>query len=76
MLAYVTYTVMTSFKPDHYYLYTELTELLQNFAAKYPELAALESLGKTSEQRDIWILTITAAKTADKDQLHFVRLLV
>ena len=63
MLVYGKSARMTSFNPEHYYLYNEMTELLQNFAASYPELAALESLGKTSEQRDLWILTITAAKT-------------
>lgn len=40
-----------------------MTELLQNFAALYPDLAVLESIGKTTENRDIWILTITALKT-------------
>lgn len=49
---------------DKYHTYAELTAYLQHLAARYPELAALESAGKSSaKQRDIWVLTITNAKT-------------
>ena len=51
------------YRPDRYYRYTELTELLQNWARDYPELVTLESIGATVEGRDIWALTITNAKT-------------
>ncbi|RMH00375.1 MAG: carboxypeptidase [Chloroflexi bacterium] len=44
---------------DRYYRYEELTHFLQNWAEKYPNLCRLESLGKSYEGRDIWILILT-----------------
>ncbi len=51
------------FKPDHYYLFDEMTQLLQSYVTKYPKLATLESLGKTPEQREVWLLTLTNSAT-------------
>jgi len=48
---------------DRFYLYAELTEILQAFAAEYPHLASLESIGKSYEGRDIWCMTITNRAT-------------
>lgn len=53
---------MSEFKPDHYYKYHELTDFLQSLAASYPELAQVESIGKTTQNRDIWLLTVTDLK--------------
>lgn len=47
----------------HYYRYDELTAALRAFAGEYPQLAALESIGKSYEGRDIWCLTVTNAAT-------------
>jgi murein tripeptide amidase MpaA len=44
---------------DRYYRYDELTRLLLAYEAEYPELVTLESLGKSYEGRDIWLLTVT-----------------
>ncbi|MCB8969161.1 MAG: carboxypeptidase [Ardenticatenaceae bacterium] len=44
---------------DRYYRYDELTTHLQAWAAQYPTLCKLESLGKSYEGRDIWVMTVT-----------------
>lgn len=44
---------------DRYYRYEELTAVLQQWAAQYPNLCKLESLGSSYEGRDIWVLTLT-----------------
>ncbi len=54
---------------DRYYRYDDLTRILREFAQEYPQLATLESIGKSYEGRDIWVLTITNTGTgahADK----------
>jgi murein tripeptide amidase MpaA len=54
---------------DRFYRYTELTAILEAFAAEYPALVAIESIGKSHEGRDIWLLTATNQATgpaADK----------
>ncbi len=50
---------MSSPRFDTYYRYTELTRLLQDYAQRYPELVQLESIGRSHEDRDIWLVTIT-----------------
>ena len=48
---------------DRYYRYDDLTHILQGFAADYPALVSLESLGPSYEGRDIWLVTITNGDT-------------
>jgi len=48
---------------DRFYRYSELTELLHAFAGEHPQLVAIESIGKSHEGRDIWLLTLTNAAT-------------
>ncbi len=48
---------------DRFYRYAELTELLQALAREHPQLVAIESIGKSHEGRDIWVLTITSTAT-------------
>src|SRR5271157_5767346 len=48
---------------DRYYRFDELTELLKAFAAEYPSLVDLESIGKSHEGRDIWLVTVTNKET-------------
>ena len=48
---------------DTYYDYEELSERLRSLAASYSELARLESLGKTHQGRDIWVMTLTNPET-------------
>ena len=44
---------------DRFYRYADLTNHLKGFAARRPELFALESVGKSHEGRDIWMVTVT-----------------
>jgi murein tripeptide amidase MpaA len=52
---------------DRFYRYDDLTAILQQYAATYPALAALASIGKSYEGRDIWRLTITNTATGAHD---------
>lgn len=54
---------------DRYYRYAELTDLLRAYAAEYPQLVQLESIGQSHEGKEIWMLTLTDQTTgpaADK----------
>jgi len=54
---------------DRYYRFAELTEILRAYAAEYPDLVSLESIGKSHKGRDIWLVTVTDSATgpaADK----------
>ena len=54
---------------DRFYRYTEFTEILHGFVKKFPQLLSIESIGKSHEGRDIWVVTATNQKTgaaADK----------
>jgi murein tripeptide amidase MpaA len=54
---------------DRFYRYDELTEILQGWAEERPDLYRLESIGKSFEGRDIWLVTLTNFETgADLDK--------
>lgn len=44
---------------DRYYRYDDLTAHLRAWATEFSTLCKLESLGKSYEGRDIWIMTVT-----------------
>ena len=48
---------------DRFYRYPELTAWLQALAREHPQLVAIESIGKSFEGRDIWVLTVTNTAT-------------
>jgi murein tripeptide amidase MpaA len=48
---------------DRFYRYRELTDLLKAFAAEFPQLLSLESIGRSHEGRDIWVVTATNSAT-------------
>ncbi len=48
---------------DTYYRYDILTRFLQAWAAQYPALCRLESIGQSFEGREIWIMTVTNQAT-------------
>jgi len=50
---------------DRFYRYADLTAILQKLATEHPELVALESIGKSYEGRDIWVLTLTRRASGD-----------
>ncbi|HEX6136700.1 MAG TPA: M14 family metallopeptidase [Casimicrobiaceae bacterium] len=44
---------------DRFHRYAELTDLLHALAREHPQFVALESIGRSHEGRDIWVLTVT-----------------
>lgn len=55
----------TTYTYDHYYLYDEITEILTKYAKEHPEYVRLNSLTKTEEGRDMWMVEITDLSTGD-----------
>jgi murein tripeptide amidase MpaA len=58
----------SAYRPDRYYRYGELTELLHRWATEHSDLLTIESIGKTLEDRDIWALTLTDRSTGAPDE--------
>ncbi len=50
---------------DQFYRYPELTRLLQDYAEAAPGLVQLQSLGRSHEGREIWLLVLTNQATGD-----------
>ncbi|MEO5766403.1 MAG: M14 family metallopeptidase, partial [Casimicrobiaceae bacterium] len=48
---------------DRFYRYAELTDILQGLAREHSALVAIESIGRSHEGRDIWVLTVTNTAT-------------
>jgi len=48
---------------DKYYRYEELSRLLKQYIAAYPGLLRLESIGKSYEGRDVWLIVATNFKS-------------
>ncbi len=57
---------------DRFHRYAELTDILHALAREHPQLVSIESIGKSHEGRDIWVLTLTNAATgAARDKPAF-----
>lgn len=54
---------MPKIRFDKFYRYDELTRLLKAYAKEYPDLIRLESIGKSYEGRDVWLITATNFKS-------------
>lgn len=54
---------MPNIKFDRFYRYAELTKLLKDYAKEYPNLIRLESIGKSYEGRDVWLITASNFKS-------------
>jgi hypothetical protein len=48
---------------DRFYRFDELTEFVHGWAAARPELIQVESIGRSWEGREIWLITLTNAAT-------------
>lgn len=48
---------------NKFYRYNELTRLLKEYAKEYPNIIRLESIGKSHEGRDVWLVTATNFKS-------------
>ncbi|WP_093209068.1 M14 family metallopeptidase [Siphonobacter aquaeclarae] len=53
---------------NRYYDYKGLLDIMQRMVKAYPDLAKLESIGKSQQGRDIYVLTITNLKSAKSDR--------
>ena len=54
---------MTPISFNRNYRYDDLTRLLKALAEEYPHLLRLESIGKSHEGRDVWLVTATNFET-------------
>lgn len=52
---------------NKYYDHAGIGEICKKIAAAYPELAKLQSIGKSYLGKDLWCLTITDFKKGDPD---------
>lgn len=53
---------MPSVKFNRFYRYAELTQILKAYAKEFPNLLKLESIGKSHEGREVWLVTVTNFK--------------
>ncbi|MBZ0295899.1 MAG: carboxypeptidase [Anaerolineae bacterium] len=53
---------------DRFYRYDELTKLLHAFAEEYPQWVTLQSIGKSYEGRDIWLVAVTNRDTGPAEE--------
>lgn len=57
---------------DVFHRYDALTQIVFGYAAAYPNLVSVRSIGKSHEGRDIWLLTLTNTATGlDTDKPAF-----
>ena len=54
---------MPNIRFNKFHRYAELTRLLKEYAKEYPDLIRLESIGKSHEGRDVWLVTATNFKS-------------
>lgn len=54
---------MADIRFDTYYRYDAITGFLHQWAEQHPNLCRLQSIGKSHEGRDIWLLTLTNSET-------------
>jgi hypothetical protein len=53
---------------NHYNDHAAITEICKKIAAAYPDLAKLESIGKSFKGRDIWCIAVTDYKKGNADK--------
>jgi murein tripeptide amidase MpaA len=54
---------MPKIRFNKFHRYNELTRLLKQYAKEFPDLIRLESIGKSHEGRDVWLITATNFKS-------------
>ena len=67
-------SIVDDYRFDRYLRHDELTEWLRGICARAPEVATLETYGRSHEGRDLWIVTVTDRSTgeASTKPAHFV----
>lgn len=53
---------------DRYYRYDDLTAILNELVSAHPNLASVQSIGKSYEGRDIWVVTLTNLETGPAEE--------
>ncbi|GAB3751779.1 M14 family metallopeptidase [Spirosoma pomorum] len=53
---------------NHYNDYAMITKFCQDLAKAYPDLVKLESMGKSFQGRDMWVLVVSDTKTGKPDR--------
>ena len=48
---------------DHLFDYDEMSKALHDLAAAYPELLTLRTIGRSHEDRDLWLVTVNNPRT-------------
>ncbi len=56
-----------------FYTYDVLTKLLRDLVEEHPQLAQLESIGKSLESRELWMVTLTNQSTGPALERKIVR---
>jgi len=56
---------MPDVKFNRFHRYAELTRILKAYAKEFPNLIRLESIGKSHEGRDVWLVTATNFKSGE-----------
>ena len=51
-----------------YFLFDELSQHLHGMTESYPDLASLQSIGKSWQGRDVWCMTLTNSDTGTHDE--------
>ncbi|HXD08807.1 MAG TPA: M14 family metallopeptidase [Anaerolineales bacterium] len=57
---------MPNIKFNRFYRYNELTRLIKAYAREYPNLIRLQSIGKSHEGREMWLVTSTNFKSGNE----------
>lgn len=60
-----------NFDLDNYPSYPTITQKLQELAKKFPKIARLESLGKTVQGRELWMMKISDNASLDEVEPEF-----
>jgi hypothetical protein len=53
---------------NRFYNYDEMTDVLKKLVGAYPELLTLQSIGKSEQGRDMWLVTLNNPKTGSDTQ--------
>ncbi len=53
---------------NRFYDYEEITQIIHDLVKAYPELLTLESLGKSEQGRDMWLITLNNPNTGDASE--------
>ncbi len=56
---------MPDVKFNRFYRYAELTRILKLYAKEFPNLIRVESIGKSHEGRDVWLVTATNFRSGE-----------